>query len=508
MRTKILLLVFLSLIIIKSKAELTYLIGKVPNYNSLDQQIYMSKSVSVSFYNLIWVEEIESGLIQKNGDFKVIFNLPFAQEVYIKSGTGDYIASLVNPGDTIQLNLEYQLSNQKRNNIPSPFYKPIFENAFLNTYKTKQDKFFNFYYKWIIEKRIRDQIMSENKGINNQLAAIGPKLDSYFLNNEVDSDLYKWGINDLFYSILTQSIDNGDSINLKNLDYPAPKAIRSRQFYLALNRIENRINGEFYNNCSVILRRKMFDAVLSNSFIVLSTNENILLNAVISGTRLSESDSLLMINLSSKLTKSKKLIEYNDSLTFNLKAKYLSSHLPQYLSDCLIAQTISEKISDKLDYNYIVDKSMKDYVIQKREKTKKSNSKIEDFIFPENSIITGLIEKNKGKAMYVDIWATWCGACRSEFPNYPSLIEHSGDNIKFVFLCVQSPEKTYLKVINDLKFNAEHYFLSAKQNEEISVNYKITGLPHYLYITSEGKVINNTFGPSNQKKLFELFDKD
>jgi len=107
MRARLLFLIILNLVIIKSKAELTYVIGKVPNYNNLDQNVYMGRSISVCYYNLIWVEEIESGLIQQNGDFKVIFELPFAQDIYIKSGVGMYIASLVNPGDTIQLELEY-----------------------------------------------------------------------------------------------------------------------------------------------------------------------------------------------------------------------------------------------------------------------------------------------------------------------------------------------------------------------------------------------------------------
>lgn len=509
MRAKILFLVILNLIIIKSKAELTYIIGKVPNYNSLDQQVYMSKSVSVSFYNLIWVEEIETGLIQKDGEFKVIFDLPFAQEIYIKSGAGMYIASLVKPGDTIQLNLEYQLTTQKFQGLPSPFYLPMIETAFVGKCKAKQDKFFNFSYKWIIEKRIANQIMSENKGIKNQLAAIQPKLNSYFQKNEVDSDLYKWGINDLFYSILVQSIDNVDSIDLKNLNYPSSNGIYSRQFYFALNRVGVITGEEFLKNSIPNLNGQISDAILSNSFIVLSDKEKQLVNKSFNTeTNFSKNDSIAIRKFSRKLNASQKYTDFSDSLMFHSKSNYLTNHLPQYFSDCLIAQEITEKSSDKLNCTYIFDKSIKDYVIRKLENIKKSDSKIEDYIFPANSLITSLIEKNKGKAMYVDIWATWCGPCRSELPNYPALIEHSGDNVKFVFLCVQSPEKTYMEVINELKFKAEHYFLSAKQYEELSANYKVTGLPHYLFITSEGKVINKTYRPSNKKELFELFDKD
>jgi len=508
MRTKFLFLVILNLIIIKSKAELTYLIGQVPNFNTLDQQIYMGKSISVSYFNLIWVEEIESVLIQKNGEFKIVFDLPFAQDIYIQSGTGAYIVSLTHPGDTIQLNLEYQLTNQKYEGLPSPFYRPVFESSFVSNSKAKQERFFNFFYKWIIEKRIANQIMSENKGIKNQLAAIEFKLNSYFLNNEADSDLFKWGINNLFYSILYQSIGNGDSIDLKNLKYPSNHGIFSREFYNALNRIKYINEQDFYKNKHVTINGKISDAILSNSFIVLSEREKQFVKSMNPETNLSKNDSIILSKFSRKLNASQKYSDFRDSLMFHSESNYMINHLPQYISDCLIAQNIAEKSSDKLNCALIVDESIKDYVIQKLENIKKSDSKIEDYIFPANSLITGLIEKNKGKSMYVDIWATWCGPCRNELPNYPELIKHSGDKVKFVFLCVQSPEKLYLEVINELKFKAEHYFLSAKQYEELSVNYKVTGFPHYLFITSEGKVINKTFRPSNKKELFELFDKD
>ena len=508
MKTKILFLIILNLLVIKSKAELTYLIGKVQNYSSLDQQIYMSKSMSVSYFNVIWVEEIESGLIQKNGEFKVIFDLPFAQEVNIKSGTVAYIASLVTPGDTIQLNLEYQLTNQKYQGLPSPFYRPIFESAFVGKSKAKQDKFYDFYYKWIIEKKITDQIMTENKGLQNQIVAIKPILQSYFQNNTFDSDLIEWGYNDIFSSILWKSINKGDTIDLKNLNYPSNQGFISREFSWALNSIQFRIGGEYLKNNHSIIDGKMFDAILSNSFVKLSDKEKQLVKSFNLETHLSKNDSVTWLKLSLRMKASKKFTAFSDSLMFNTRANYLINHLPTYLSDCLIAQEIVEKSLDKLNCSYIVDKSIKDYLIRKIDNNKKLDSKIEDYIFPENSLIAGLIEKNKGKAMYVDIWATWCGACRGEFPNYPALIEHSGDHVKFVFLCVQSPEKTYLEVLNELKFKADHYFLSAKQNEELSANYKVTALPHYLFITSEGKVINKTFRPSNKNELFELFDKD
>ena len=154
-----------------------------------------------------------------------------------------------------------------------------------------------------------------------------------------------------------------------------------------------------------------------------------------------------------------------------------------------------------------MDKEIRNYAIKKIMKRTNSRQKlnIADYTFSQNKVISNLMKKNEGKAIYVDIWATWCGPCRSEFDHYPGIIEQYGDDIKFVFLCVKSPQKTYLNVLANLEFNASHYFLSAGQTEELFVNYNIQGLPHYLFIKPDGTVLNDTYRPSNDRQINDLF---
>lgn len=507
MKSRILTFVFLSSFIFQSKAELTYLVGRIPGYNNLDKKVYIDKSISVSYYNLIWEEELKSGLIQKDGTFRVIFDLPNTQDVYIKSGTGIYIVSLINPGDTIQLNLEYQLIQQKYQGYPSPFYMPKFESAFLGNYKEKQEKFFKFYYKWIIENRIADKIMSDNKGIQSQVNAIDQLLKSYFQEDVVDKDLYEWGYNYIFYSILARTIENGDSINLKGLKYLTNRRIASRRLSFALGTIGFKIEESFQKDYNNLITNKLKDAILSDLFIKLNNDEKQLIKTTNPEMYLSKKDSVVGKGISQKLKALQSFSNFADSLVFHTKADYYKNHLPQYFSDVLIAKNIILNSSDIVNSSLIVDEKIRDYIIKRIEIYTKKELYIKNYLFPENKLITGIIRQNKGKAIYIDIWATWCGACRSEFLNYPALINQYGDKIKFIFLCVSSPEADYLKVLKNLDFKAEHYFVTAKQYEELAVNYKVTSLPHYLFVRSNGTVINETIRPSDSRKLLELFDK-
>ena len=51
-----------------------------------------------------------------------------------------------------------------------------------------------------------------------------------------------------------------------------------------------------------------------------------------------------------------------------------------------------------------------------------------------DSLLVNIANKHKGKVIYVDFWATWCGPCRAEMPFAKKLKETLKD--KEVVLCV------------------------------------------------------------------------
>lgn len=508
MKQTIFTILILFLLAFNVKAEKTFIIGRILNYTSLDKDVFFSNSLQVSYYSVIWREEIESAIIENDGSFQITFDLPFAQDIYIKSGTGLYIAYLATPGEKIELNLEYELTNQKYQGLPSPFYLPKFENAFVGKSKLKQDKFYKFYYGWIIKEKVADQIISENEDFNEQVELIKVKLNSYFNDKPNQKVLYNWGYNNLFFSVLMKNLDNETEIDLKNLNYPSYTGVKSRQFYFGLNRINFTILDSFIKKYGETITAKIKEAVLSDITLQLTKKEKDLIKSINPELKLSKEDSLIMNKLIKKMTNSDYLTEFQDSLSFHYKAKYLINELPRNIADIILAQQIIENMYSHERCEYIHEKLIKDFTISLIEKREtKPNLDINDYLFPENKLISGIIENNKGKAIYVDIWATWCGGCRAEFPKYKEIIDEYENKVKFVFLCVSSPEKIYLNILNTLDFNAEHYFVSAKQYEELKVNYEVASLPHYIFIKPDGTVINKTYRPSDKTKLFKLFDE-
>ena len=101
-----------------------------------------------------------------------------------------------------------------------------------------------------------------------------------------------------------------------------------------------------------------------------------------------------------------------------------------------------------------------------------------------------MIEKFKGKVVYVDFWATWCGPCKSGISKIAPLKEEmKNDNVVFLYVTNQtSPEGTWKNAIADIK--GEHYRVSNDEWNYLTQKFNISGIPHYTLVDKQGNVVN------------------
>ncbi|MCH7410941.1 TlpA family protein disulfide reductase [Belliella sp. DSM 111904] len=99
----------------------------------------------------------------------------------------------------------------------------------------------------------------------------------------------------------------------------------------------------------------------------------------------------------------------------------------------------------------------------------------------------------KGKVVYIDIWATWCGPCISEFPHAKKLKKdyEGNDKIVFLYVSVDQVEKTWLNYLQkDPAFTGYHVNDPGNFNSNIAKLYKVNGIPRYILVDHEGKIHN------------------
>jgi thiol-disulfide isomerase/thioredoxin len=111
--------------------------------------------------------------------------------------------------------------------------------------------------------------------------------------------------------------------------------------------------------------------------------------------------------------------------------------------------------------------------------------------YPEldgNAVMKKILEKHSGKAVFLDIWATWCGPCRMGHEQMkPMKEELKGHDVVFVYITPpSSPVGTWNEMITEI--DGEHYYLSNEQTQAIMSTLQSTGFPTYAIYDRAGNL--------------------
>ncbi len=106
----------------------------------------------------------------------------------------------------------------------------------------------------------------------------------------------------------------------------------------------------------------------------------------------------------------------------------------------------------------------------------------------------------KGKAVYIDCWATWCGPCKMETPHMAKLYEHYKNNKKIMLVSISLDAKTkpWMAMLNKDKPGWPQYIVKNDFNSTLCTNYNIDAIPRFMMFDSEGRIVSlNAPRPSN-----------
>lgn len=102
-----------------------------------------------------------------------------------------------------------------------------------------------------------------------------------------------------------------------------------------------------------------------------------------------------------------------------------------------------------------------------------------------------LLSSLRGKVLYIDFWATWCGPCQGEIPHMAKLAAEYAGNPKIAFVSVSLDEDkdAWKKQIEDEKPAWAQYVLTGKGQQDVADRYKISAIPRFIILDKDGKII-------------------
>ena len=125
----------------------------------------------------------------------------------------------------------------------------------------------------------------------------------------------------------------------------------------------------------------------------------------------------------------------------------------------------------------------------------------------------------RGKYVYVDVWATWCGPCKAEIPFLKELEkEYHDKNIEFVSISIDNgrgykdnslelSKEGWKKMIADKKMGGIQLFSDKAWKSAFVKGYKINGIPRFILIDPNGNVVEANSSRPSSPKTKELFNK-
>ncbi len=107
----------------------------------------------------------------------------------------------------------------------------------------------------------------------------------------------------------------------------------------------------------------------------------------------------------------------------------------------------------------------------------------------------------KGKYVYIDVWATWCGPCKAEIPELAKLVEeYKKKDIVFVSVSVDNSKNAWESMLKKEKFDWIQIHADKDWKSDIVIQNEIKGIPRFMMIDREGNIVDvNAPQPSSDK---------
>lgn len=452
-------------------------IGTVVIKGNIEMDESSARVISLSYSSSTDRCDYGTAIVDSNGNFRFEFEVLHAQDVLLHYQKGSTIL-FVQPSDSLVLTLN--ALNYKNERFPD--YMITGSNAHISK------EILNYLWHRTIDDFSPEL---ENKSVEDYL-------------NDLRHHIF---MEDSVLSAYNKSYNPGSTFKLwaeKNIIYTNANYLGDFEIYHQVNK--STYKGELFDtelfpiNDDDAIVTSWYDYHLK-SYSYMGFQNDTLIKKLYNEAKYSSAFRLVL----SKIIENEESGISRDLICYRLLSELLKKSFSEYL---LLSDDVSKFLNNKelialLDKSKATFESRDNYHISSFDQETQEEKEILGDIFKN------LADKHKDKVIYLDIWATWCGPCKSEIPNAIELHDfYKNKKIVFVNLCLSSDKNEWKKTIKSFNIGGENYYFDRNQSELLRNRLKFSGFPTYMIIDKNGNIVDDDAPrPSSGEIIKEKLDQ-
>lgn len=194
-----------------------------------------------------------------------------------------------------------------------------------------------------------------------------------------------------------------------------------------------------------------------------------------------------------------------DLLTAQKLARPIQEFKPLSDEQLAKAESISPVIKELLTEK---NNKLKQTIEENKKKSGYTANRVNIADIPVEELFNAITSPYRGKVVFVDFWATWCGPCRNAMKlAEPVKKAFEGKDVVFLYLAGDnSPKGAWEQMIPDIK--GDHYRVTAKQWDYWGSKFGIQGVPSYMILGKDGTPVHFQVGFMGADKMKEMIEEE
>ena len=107
----------------------------------------------------------------------------------------------------------------------------------------------------------------------------------------------------------------------------------------------------------------------------------------------------------------------------------------------------------------------------------------------------------RGKPVVLNFWASWCGPCRSELPDFDAASQELAGEVQFLMVNMTGGRETKEQAEALIRQEGYSFPVYYDLDQDAAITYGVNSLPITLFLDAEGRGIAQARGTINRETL-------